>query len=217
VIVAVGLDCSMAMQQMDDLWKLRVQCNYSHRPVYFAISQETERGLTRYNIERVGGYFLHLFDVPSRFEVEIDQIRLGFAPVIRSLPRWRIVCEGNGGTLRPLIYFMNRRRIQRVPGSDRLIAALAVFLKRNGSARSLSAWQKVLCDDPLFMPAGGEFPVPSIPTLKMYLRRDFHNCLQKVFDSCGSGYCADRVIEAVDPGTHGARFRIRGEWELIHG
>lgn len=215
VIIAVGQDCSLTMQQMDDLWRLRVRHNYSPRPVYFAISKDTQRGLTRYNIERLGGHFLHLFDAPSHLQAEIDQIRLELAPVIRSLPSWRIVYEGNAGTLRPVIYLVNRRRSERIPGSDRLIAALAVFLKNNGIARSLSGWQKILYDDPLFMPAGGEFSVPSISTLKMYIRRDFHNCLQRVFDTCGSGFCADRVIEVVDPGTHGARFRIRGEWEAI--
>lgn len=146
-----------------------------------------------------------MFDVPSRFQAEIDQIRLELAPVIRSLPSWRIVYEGNAGTLRPIIYLANRRRSERILGSDRLIAALAVFLKNNGIARLLSAWQKIFYDDPLFMPAAGEFSVPSISTIKMYLRRDFHNCLQRVFDAWGSGFCADRVIEVVDPGTHGAR------------
>lgn len=217
VIIAVGPDCSLAMQQMDDLRRLRVLNNYSPRPVYFAISQDTQRGLTRYKIERLGGHFLHLLDVPSGFQAEIDLIRLELKPAIRSLPFWRIVYEGNAGTLRPIIYHVNRRRSERIPGSDRLIATLAAFLKNNGIERSLSAWQKILYDDPLFMPGGGEFPVPSISTLKMYLRRDFPNCLQRVFDMCGSRFCADRVIEAVDPGTHGARFQIRGEWELLHG
>lgn len=29
---------------------------------------------------------------------------------------------------------------------------------------------------------------------------------------CGSGFCDDRVIEVIDPGTHGARFQIKGDW-----
>jgi hypothetical protein len=215
VIVTVGPDCSLAMEQMDELRRLRVQSNYSPRPVYFAISQDTQLGLTRYRIERLGGHFLHPLDIPCGFQAEIDLIQHELAPATRSLPFWRIVYEGNAGTLRPIIYLVNRRRSERISGSDRLIAALAAFLKNNGIERSLSGWQKILYDDPLFTSCGGGFPVPSISTLKMYLRRDFHNCLQRVFDICGSRFCAARVIEAIDPGTHGARFRIRGEWELI--
>jgi hypothetical protein len=215
VIVAVGPDCSLAMEQMDELQRLRVRNNYSSRPVYFAISQDTQWGLTRYKIERLGGHFLHPLDIPSGFQPEIDLIWHELTPATRSLPFWRIVYQGNAGTLRPIIYLVNRRRSERISGSDRLIAALAAFLKNNGIERSLSAWQKILYDDLLFTPCGGGFPVPSVSTLKMYLRRDFRNCLQRVFDICGSSFCADRVIEVVNPGTHGARFRIRGERELI--
>jgi hypothetical protein len=154
-------------------------------------------------------------DVPTHFKAELEQIRLELAPVVRSLPAWLIVQEGEGSTIRAVVYLVGRRGLHQIHGSDRLIATLAAFVKHNGIPRPLSGWQKVLTNDSLFKPAGGGFDVPSLATIKMYLRRDFPEHLQAVFDENCSGFCATRVIECADPATHSATYRIRGEWELI--
>jgi hypothetical protein len=215
VIVDSFTDSATAIQRLNSIWKMRVRSNYAVRPAYFGISTISQRPLVRFDIERLGGHFLHLYDVPAHFEQELEQIRLAFAPLGRSLPRWLIVQEGNGPTLHAVVYLMGHQGRIRVGGSDRHNAALAALIKRNGIARSLGAWQKVLADDSLFKPGGGSFDVPSLSCLKIYLRRDFLKYLQEAFDQQRSGYRASRVIEHMHPGTWAAEYRIRGEWEVI--
>lgn len=206
---------SSVIQGINAVWSARIQNNYSSRPVYVAVSSTRQPSLVGYEIERLGAHFLYLADVPTHFQRELDHIRLELGPMVRSLPRWLIVHEGNGTTLRTVVYFMSRRRAVRILGSYRLVAALAAFIKHNGITRSISAWLDVLADDPLFAPAGGGFEVPSRASLKMYLHRDFPRCLQQAFDELRSGYSADRVIECVNPRTWATEYRIRGEWEAI--
>lgn len=211
-IVAISRDGTLPIRHLRELSSLRIQNNYSPRPLYFAICTERQSPNVRYEIEQLGGYFLHLFDVAAHFREEFEQMRLTLKDLIRSLPRWLIVYEGNGESLRAHVYFAHRRRMHLVPGSDRQIATLAVFIKNSGTCRSLSEWQKTMEEDLLFRPAGGGFDVPSTNTLKMHLWRDFPNNLQKVFDLCHSGFSAERVIECCNPGTHSTKYRIRGEW-----
>jgi hypothetical protein len=215
VIVDSFTDSATAIQRLNSTWKMRVRSNYAVRPAYFGISTISQKPLVRFDIERLGGHFLHLYDVPAHFQQELEQIRLAFAPLGRSLPRWLIVQEGNGPTLHAVVYLMGHQGRIRVGGSDRHAAALAAFIKHNGVARSLGAWQKVLADDSLFKPGGGSFDVPSLSCLKMYLRRDFPKYLQEAFDQQRSGHCATRVIEHSHPGTWATEYRVRGEWEVI--
>ncbi len=215
VIIDAFNDLDSALRRSKQLCNLRVRSNYSPRPRYFAISTSNQSPTVRYEIERHGGHFLHVFDVPKHFDAELEQIRLELAPLNRSTPSWLVVQEGEGATLRGVVYLVGRRNVSRIHGSDRLIAALAAFIKHNGIHRPLGAWQKVLADDALFKPAGGGFDVPSLASIKMYLRRDFRERLQETFDEQCSGFCATRVIECADPATHSATYRIRGEWELV--
>ncbi len=214
VILGVSPDCGSAIRRLTELWNLRVANNYSLWPIYFAMPRSSQPGLSRFEVERLGGYFLHIFDVPDHFRAEIEQIRLMFGHLKRSLPTWLIVYEGNGATLRAVVYFVHRKRFIQVRGSDRQIAALAVFLKNNGLKRSFSSWQQMLADDLLFGPSGGYFKVPSIGTIKMYVHRDFVKSLQRAFDEYRSGFSAKQVIEMVDRGTHLTVCRIRGERDV---
>jgi hypothetical protein len=215
VIIDVVTDPAPVMKRIRDLWQLRVRHNYSSRPAYFAISRNIPPPLVRFDIERLGGHYLLEFDVPAHFQQELAQIRLGFGPLTRSLPCWWIVQEGNGTTLRAVIYLVTRKRRIRVGGSDRHAAVLAAFIKHNGISRSIGAWQKILSEDLLFKPAGGSFDVPSRSSLKAYLHRDLPRYLQQAFDQERTGYCADRVIECMNPGTWATEYRIRGEWEVV--
>lgn len=214
IIIGVSPDCGSVCRRLRELRNLQNENNDSPWPVYWAMPRTSQPGRLRFDIERLGGYFLHLFDAPNHFRAEIEQIRLMFGHLKRSLPTWMIVYEGNGITLRAVVYFVHRKRFIRVRGSDRQIATLAVFLKNNGLARSFSGWQKILADDPLFEPSGGCFTVPSIGTIKMYVHRDFPRSLQRAFDEYRSRFSAERVVEIVDPGTHMAACRIRGEWDV---
>ena len=112
-------------------------------------------------------------------------------------------------------FLLHRRTRTQVLGPDHQIAALAVLIKNSGIARSFADWQRVLMDDPLFTLAGGRFNVPSINTLKQWLRRDFISHLQDAFDEHFSGFNARSVVECVNPATHSAKYQIRGEWSAI--
>ena len=217
--VEVIIDCCNgiqgAIERIDEVWKLRMRTNYSLRPAYLVITKTSQPASARFQIHRRGGRILHLRDVADQFKQELEQIRLALGPLSRSLPRWSIVYEGNGNTLQAQVYFKGSRPPVRICAADRPIAALAVFIKHNGIARSLSAWRKILADDLLFKPAGGGFDLPSLASIKMYLHRDFPRCLQEAFDAYRSGFCADHIIENIDPGTHRTKYRIRGEWEAI--
>jgi hypothetical protein len=216
ILVHLFTDQRSVMRGIEAVWNTRIRSNYRPRPVYFAIAKTSYSSRVRYEIERMGAHFLYLFDVPTHFQRELDQIRLELGPVVRSLPQWRIVQEGNGSTLRVIIYLMGRRRAIRVGGSDRLAVVLASLIRNNGMTRSISAWQKVLADEPFFTSAGGGFEVPSRSSLKMYLHRDFPRYLQRSFNDERSGYCIEKVIECVNPGTWATEYRIRGEWSAIH-
>ena len=91
--------------------------------------------------------------------------------------------------MRADVYLRIPRKLVRIQGADRPVAALAAFIKHNGIVRSLSAWQKVLADDALFEPGGGGFDLPSLASIKMYLHRDFPRYLQATFDEYRSGFC----------------------------
>ncbi len=215
MILGVSPDCAAVTRRLKKLWRLRVAKNYSLWPIYFAMPRSNQPGRSRFDIERLGGYFLHLFDAANHFRSAVEQIRLMFGHLKRSLPTWLIVYEGNGTTLRAVVYFVHRKRFMRVRGSDRQIATIAVFLKNNGLERSFASWQQILAGDPLFEPSDGYFKVPSVGTIKMYVHRDFPKSLQRAFDEYRSGFSAKQVVEIVDPGTHMTACRIRGEWEII--
>lgn len=214
VIVGYSSECGQAIRQIKELGDLRRHYNYSPRPVYLAITAQRQPVVTRLEIERVGGYFLHLPDVPRHFNDEIERIRIELDHIVRSLPFWNIVLEGHGRTLQAQVSVVYRGRSVRVWGSERMIAALATFIKNNGIPRSVKGWLNIFADDLLFKPMGGPFSVPSVTSFKEYLRRSFPNCLQKAFDEYKSGFAATHVIECINPRTHAARYRIRGEWEV---
>jgi hypothetical protein len=214
VIVGYSTGYELALEQIKELRDFRERCNYSPRPIYLAITAKRQSGVTRLEIERAGGYFLYAPDVPTHFRDEIENIRLELDRVSRSLPFWRIVLEGSEETLQTNVSFLGRGKSIRLWGKDRMIASLAAFIKHNGIARSAQGWLKIIADDPLFKPTGGPFQVPSPTSLKMYLRREFPNCLQRAFDEYGSGFCAKRVLECINPRTHAAQYQIRGECEV---
>src|ERR1700731_101728 len=67
VIVGYSDECGHALEQLKELWNLRVRYNYSTRPIYLAITAQRQPVISRLEIERAGGYFLHAPDVPNRF------------------------------------------------------------------------------------------------------------------------------------------------------
>jgi len=215
IVIVLSKDCTFATRQIKDLWRLRVRHNYSPRPIYFAISTNLPPAQTRYDIRNMGAHFLFLPDVPSRFHSEIEEIQLKLASNIRSMPSWLLAYEGNGSNLRAHVSLKHLGKLIHIYGADRVIAVLAVCIGHNGVARSLSGWRNVLADSPLFKPAGGGFDLPSLASIKMYWCRGFRDYLRIPFDDHHTGFCADRVIEKINPGTHRTKYAIRGEWEAI--
>src|ERR1043165_3780335 len=96
LIIVISTDCASAVQHLNGLWTIRLRNNYSVRPLYFGLSQRGQFASRRYEIERLGGYFLALSDVPCRFSQELEQVRLALGSLIRSLPTWLIAYEGHG-------------------------------------------------------------------------------------------------------------------------
>lgn len=215
VLVVASKNFKTVFKHINELWQLRESHNHSPRPIYFGIAQEKQPPIIRFQLTRMGAHFLHLFDVVAQFKEEIEQIRLELQAVVSSRIFWRIVLEGNGESVCPRVSFAWRGDFVPVEASDRVIAALAAFIMHSGIPRSIKEWLVQFENDTTFMPLGGRFPVPSESTFKMYLGRDFINCLQKAFDEYRSGFCAKEVIECINPGTHAAKYRIRGEWEPI--
>jgi len=215
IVIVLSKDCVFATRQIKDLWRFRVRHNYSPRPIYFAISTNPPPAQTRYDIRNLGAHFLFLPDVPSRFHAEIEEIQLKLASVTRSMPSWLLAYEGNGSNLRAHVSLKHLGKLIHIYGADRVIAVLAVCIGHNGVARSLSGWRNVLADSPLFKPAGGGFDLPSLASIKMYWCRGFRDCLRIPFDDHHTGFCVERVIKKINPGTHRTKYTIRGEWEAI--
>jgi hypothetical protein len=211
MVVDIFSDTAAVLRRINVLWELRVRRNYSPRPLYVAISRVTQPALTRYEIERYGGHFLYVADIPNHFMHEVEQLRMELCAAQRSLPRWQIVREGQGKTARVTIHLLERGTQIRLGGSDRHNAVLAAMLKRNAMPRSINEWRKILAEDPLFKPAGGSFSVPSRNTLKAYLHRDFPKYLQAAFNGRRSGYAANRVIERMRLDGKTMGYRIRGQ------
>ena len=209
IVVESCNDMEGAVARIDHIWRLRVQANYAMRPVYFVVSK-TNHPLARFEIRLRGGHFLHLPDIPTHFEQELGQVRLGFGPLSRSLPRWDVVREGQGKNARASVFLLTRRR-PRVRGGDLCSAVLAVLLEKNGVPRSICELRKILAEDPLFEPAGGSFEVPCRSSLKMYLHRAYPKYLQEAFDHDRSGYCASYVIEREKLDERTVGYKIRGE------
>ena len=215
IVIVLSEDCTLATRQIEALWRLRVRRNYIPCPLYFAISTNLPPAQIRYDIRNLGAHFLFLPDVPSRFHAEIEEIQFKLASVIRSMPSWLLVYEGNGSNLRVHVSLKHMGKLIHIYGADRVIAVLAVCIRHNGVARSLSGWRNVLADSPLFEPAGGGFDLPSLASIKMYWCRGFRDCLQIPLDDHHTGFCIDHVIETINPGTHRTKYTIRGEWEAI--
>jgi hypothetical protein len=57
--------------------------------------------------------------------------------------------------------------------------------------------------------------VPSINTLKQWLRRDFVIHLQNAFDQHCTGFNACAVIEHSNLGARNVKYRIRGQWSAV--
>jgi hypothetical protein len=209
IVIESSDDMEGAAARIDHIWRLRVKANYAMRPAYLVIGKPSHP-MARFEIERRGGYFLRLCDVPTHLVGELEHIRLGFGPLARSLPRWHVVREGVGLTARASVFLLTRQK-PRVRGGNLCSAVLAVLLKNNGMPRSICEIQKLLEEDPLFKPAGGSFAVPSFSSLKMYLHRAYPKYLQEAFDLDRSGYSANWVIERekLDQRTMG--YKIRGE------
>jgi hypothetical protein len=212
IITDVFSDSASVIRRMNEIWDLRVRSNYAAWPVYFAVSRIGQPPLVRFEIERLGGHFLYLADVPSHFTRELEQIRLNLSTLRRSLPYWQITREGQGATSRAAIHLLCQRRLTRLCGSDRHVAVFAAMLKRNALPRSIGDLLKILAEDSLFKQSGGSFDVPSRNTLKMYIHRDFPKYLQRVFNSARSGYSAHRVLERVRLNAKTMGYKIRGQF-----
>ena len=199
------------LEHLREVWKLRVRHNYTTVPVYFALSCVDQPAALKYEIQRLGGHYLHISDVSRHFDPQLDEIRLQLAEVRRAMPRWDIVEEYWGADPRRVYVILQfNGKPVHVSGSDRHLAVLAVLLKNNGIPRSLKSIRDLCSEDPLFAPSGGPFAVPQLSTLKMYIYRDYPKHLQRSFDKARSGYRADRIIEHVDLGVKPFGFRIRG-------
>lgn len=209
VIVDVCDHVRLAAVRIDEIWSLRVKANYAMRPAYLVIAHNSHP-MARFETERRGGRFLLLADTDTGFGEEVEQIKIEFASLSRSLPQWCVVRQGVGLTARAAV-FLRGRRMTRVRGGDVCSAVLAVLLKNNGIPRSICEITKLLSEDPLFEPAGGSFALPSCASLKMYLHRAFPKYLQEAFDQDRSGYSAEWVIEREKLDEKTVGYRIRGK------
>jgi len=215
VIVDYSDDTEAVRHRINEIWQRRVRANYTIRPAYFVISKTSQHHLARFEVERLGGHFLHLYDVPTRLGDELEQIRLRLGKLGCSLPRWLITYEGNGRTLQVSVSFLGSRGLQLVRAEDGLAAELAVLITRNGIPRSIAAWRKIMLGSPLFKSAGGSFNVPSRTTLRMHIHRDYIRELQRAFDEVRAGYCAERVMERARLGEKTVGYRIKGRWDPV--
>jgi len=201
----------VGLEHLRELWITRVAHNYSAGPFYFALSCVDQPAALRYEIRRLGGYYLNIADVSRHFGQQMEEVRLQLEEVKRAMPRWEIVEEYCGVDPRRVhVILQSRSTSVPVSGSDRHLAVLTVLLKNNGIPRSLKSLRHLCSENPLFAPSGGPFVVPKLSTLKMYIHRDYPKHLQKSFDKARSGYRADRIIEHVDLGVKPFGFRIRG-------
>ena len=213
VIVDYSDDIDAVVRRINEIWRHRVRENYAIRPAYFLVNRISQYRLVRFEVERLGGHFLHLGDVPIRFGNELEQIRLGIDDLGRS-PRWLITYEGNGRTLQVSVSFLGPRGWRPVRQDDAHAAELAVLITtHNGIPRSIAGWRNVMISNPLFKPAGGGFSVPSRTTLRMHIHRDYIRDLQRAFDDARSGFCANKVLERVRLGEKTVGYRIKGRWD----
>jgi hypothetical protein len=211
VIDVLGRNDFDGLEHLQDLWSLKVLRNHAAVPLYLAVSCSDQPASFRYEVRRLGGFFMLASDVPGHFGPLMEEIRLQLDGVRRLLPRWEIVEESSGSEpVRAYVFFRFAGKLIQVRGSDRHLAVLAVLLKNNGIPRSMKALRQLCSDDPLFEPAGGSFDVPQLATLKMYLYRDFPRYLQMAFDDARASYYACRVIEHIDLGARAMGFRVRG-------
>jgi hypothetical protein len=211
VIDVIGRDRIGGLKHVQDLWNLRILHNHSAVPLFLALSSVVQPASLRYEIRRLGGYFMYDSDVPRNFVSQMEEIQIHLDEVQRSVPRWEIVEEHFGSNpMRVYVFFRFMGKAIQVGGSDRHLAVLAVLLKNNGIPRSMRALQQLCSEDPLFQPGGGPFSVPRLATLKVHLFRDFPKYLQRAFDDARAGYYAGRIIEHVDLGAKAMGFRIRG-------
>lgn len=215
VIVDCSDDIDRVLRRVNENWRRRVKDSHAIRPEYFVIGKPNRHRLARFEVERLGGHFLYLVDVPTRFGEELEQIRLRIAHLERSLPHWVIIYEGNGRTLQASVSFFDRRGLQLLRAEDGLAAELAVLITNNGMSRSIAAWRKIMMNNPLFKPAGGGFNVPSRTTLRMHIHRDYIRDLQRSFDEVRSGYSAGRVLGRIRLGEKTVGYRIKGQWEAV--
>ncbi|MHB8217076.1 MAG: hypothetical protein ACYDDS_13455 [Candidatus Sulfotelmatobacter sp.] len=211
VIDVLGRDGIAGLRRLRELWQLRLAHNHSAVPLYFALSCVQQPASLRYEVRRLGGYFLYVSDVLRHFGPQLDEIRFQLEDVKRVVPHWEIVQEYFGSDpRRTYVIFTFGNKPIYVGGSDRHLAVLAVLLKNNGIPRSMKALRQLCWEDPLFVPSGGPFAVPQLATLKMYLYRDYPKYLQRAFDDARAGYCAEQIIEHIDVGAKALGFRIRG-------
>jgi hypothetical protein len=215
VIVDCSDDLDAVLRRINEIWLRRQRDNYAIRPAYLVVSKASQYRLARFEVERLGGHFLHLYDVPTRFGDELEQIRLRLGKLGCSLPRWLITYEGNGKTLQASVSFLGPRGWHIVRQNDGHAAELAVLIKNSGISRSIAAWRKIMMADPLFKPAGGSFTVPSRTTLRMHVHRDYIRDLQRAFDEMRAGYCAERVMERIRLGEKTVGYRIKGRWDPV--
>jgi hypothetical protein len=215
VILDYSDDIQAALRRINELWRRLVQANYAARPAYIVIGKPDRPSLARFEIERLGGHFLHLDDVPARLGEELKRIDLRIAHLSRSSPQWLIVYEGNGRTLQASVSIFGTQGLQFVRADDRLAAELAVLITNNGIPRSIASWRKIMMNSTLFKPSSGGFNVPSRTTLRMHIHRDYIRAIQKASDEVRVGYSAQRIMERIRLGEKTVGYRIKGRWDAV--
>jgi hypothetical protein len=211
LIEFVGPDATVALAHLNELWTLRMGHNYAVRPGYLAITRTRPDPETVHRIRQLGGEYMLLDEVPGRFKVELEQIRLQMARIRSSLPYFKIQVEGEGHERHAIVFVLASRGSRiRVGGSDRIAATLAVIITNNGQPRTVKAWRNIIAADPLFMPAGGTFEVPSESSLKVYFHREFPKYLQVAFDKVRTGFSAGRVIQKKQLAPKAVGYNILG-------
>jgi hypothetical protein len=215
VIIDHSDDIRAVLRRINELWRYRVQANYEPRPAYIAIGTPSRLSLARFEVERLGEYFLHVDDVPTRLGEELKRIDFRISHLTRSSAHWLITYEGNGKTLQASVSFFGPQGLHLVRAEDALAAELAVLIARNGIPRSIAAWRKMMMDNSLFKPSGGGFNIPSRTTLRMHIHRDYIRALQQAFDEARIGYCAKRLLERIRLGEKTVGYRIKGRWDAV--
>jgi hypothetical protein len=217
----VGAKWKRALDQVEAVWQLRTEANYSVRPRHLIISAVEFNREIKYEFLKAGAHFIHLDEIRSLKKCllrELDIIQLEIAEVTCNVPRFISIHEGNSGTQNcvpgeiPILRFRHGKAETAVKGPVTVVALITVMLEENGGPpRERKQWRERLSRSVFYEPRSGIVPVPSLTTLKTYLDQDIPESLQATFNELRSGFLVRNVLEHKELGNKAIGYRLLGK------